>query len=147
MLAVYQLGTSGLLGVREGLSPAVRGGLLGGLAALLLPLLFLWPRSGGLLMRGLQDDPSDEEASLCNGAAASPAASCLPFSLTTGSTATLYAGQSQGSACDVGHLLVQTGCNRGGNQGMGQCGCMSGAQRLWRRAAMMCRSPSCPAAG
>ncbi|CAK0787583.1 hypothetical protein CVIRNUC_010805 [Coccomyxa viridis] len=66
MLAVYQLGTSGLLGVREGLSPAVRGGLLGGLAALLLPLLFLWLRSGGLLMRESQDDPSDEETSLCN---------------------------------------------------------------------------------
>ena len=75
MLAVYQLGTSGLLGVQEGLSPPVRGGLLGGLAALLLPLLLLWPRSGGLLMREPQDDPRDEERSLCNGAAVSPAAS------------------------------------------------------------------------
>ena len=74
VLAVYQLGTSGLLGVQEGLSPPVRGGLLGGLAALLLPLLFLWPRSGCLLVRELQDDPSDEETSLCNGAAVFPAA-------------------------------------------------------------------------
>ena len=148
MLAVYQLGTSGLLGVREGLSPAVRGGLLGGLAALLLPLLFLWPRSGGLLMRESQDDPSDEETSLCNGAAASPAASLLPFMLTTASCASLCnLSLSQGNACDGGCVLVQMDCSRGGSQGTGRCGSMSGAQRLRRRAAMMCRSPSCPAAG
>ena len=86
-LAVYQLGTSGLLSVQEGLSPPVRGGLLGGLAALLLPLLFLWPRSGGFLMQELQDDPSDEETRLCDGAAVSPAASQLPFSWTAASSA------------------------------------------------------------
>ena len=77
MLAVYQLGTSGLLGIREGLSPPVRGGLLGGLAALLLPLLFLWLRWGGLLMRETQDDPRDEETSPCNGVALCPPASFL----------------------------------------------------------------------
>ena len=103
MLAVYQLGTSGLLGVQEGLSPAVRGGLLGGLAALLLPLLFLWPRSGGLLMRELQDDPRDEETSLCHGVAVFPAASQLPFSLTTAFSAALCVGCNQGVAFDAGH--------------------------------------------
>lgn len=62
MLALYQLGTSGLLGIGEGMSVGVRGGLLGGLAALLLPLLFLWPRSGGLLIMDAQKSCGDAEA-------------------------------------------------------------------------------------
>ena len=66
-LAVYQLATSGLLGVQEGLPAGVRGGLLGGLAALLLPLLFLWLRSGALLVRDVQEGACEEEAGLRTG--------------------------------------------------------------------------------
>ncbi|CAL5224648.1 g7366 [Coccomyxa viridis] len=61
MLALYQLGTSGLMGVQDGMPAGVRGALLGGLAALLLPLLFLWPRSGGLLIQESHKGCCDEE--------------------------------------------------------------------------------------
>ena len=62
MLALYQLGTCGVLGVGDWMSVGVRGGLLGGLAALLLPLLFLWPRSGGLLIKDAQKSCSAADA-------------------------------------------------------------------------------------
>ena len=61
MLALYQLGTSGLMGVQDWMPAGVRGALLGGLAALLLPLLFLWPGSGGLLVQEACKGGCDEE--------------------------------------------------------------------------------------
>ena len=61
LLALYQLGTSGLLGFRDGLPAGARGALLGCLAALLLPLLFLWPGSGGLLVQSTRKGCCDEE--------------------------------------------------------------------------------------
>lgn len=64
MLALYQLGTSGLLGIQDGMPAGVRGVLLGGLAALLLPLLFLWPGSGGLLIRDAHKGCCGDEESV-----------------------------------------------------------------------------------
>ena len=61
LLALYQLCTSGLMGVQDGIPAGVRGALLGGLAALLLPLLFLWPGSGGLLVQESRKGCCDEE--------------------------------------------------------------------------------------
>ena len=76
-LAVYQLCTSGLLGIQEGLPDGLRGGLLGGLAGLLLPLLFLCPGSGAVFVKDTQKAASVEEANLLPGECMLPAAVCM----------------------------------------------------------------------
>ena len=76
-LAMYQLCTSGLLGIQEGLPDGLRGGLLGGLVGLLLPLLFLWPGSGAVFVKDKQKSASVEEASLLPGECMLPAAACM----------------------------------------------------------------------
>ena len=76
-LAVYQLCTSGLLGIQEGLPDGLQGGMLGGLAGLLLPLLFLWPGSGAVFVKDTQKVASVEEASLLPGECMLPAAACM----------------------------------------------------------------------
>lgn len=76
-LAVYQLCSSGLLGIQEGLPDGLRDGLLGGLAGLLLPLLFLWPGSGVVFVKDTQKAASVEEAILLPGECMLPAAVCM----------------------------------------------------------------------
>ncbi len=76
-LALYQLCTSGLLGVPEGLPDRLRGGLLGGLAGLLLPLLFLWPGSGALFVKDAQKAATFVETGLLPGECMLPTAAPL----------------------------------------------------------------------
>ena len=77
LLALYQLGTSGLMGVQDGMPVGVRGALLGGLAALLLPLLFLWPGSGGLLVQELRKGCCDEEEAFQHPGEVQSARTCM----------------------------------------------------------------------
>ena len=92
MLALYQLGTSGLLGIQDGMPAGARGALLGGLAALLLPLLLLWLRSGGLLITDAHKGCGrDEEAVRHPGEVQSPR-TCFEQQYLNGSAQQLQAG-------------------------------------------------------